>query len=352
MPSARHPGTRTPGGAPRRGTTSSWPGVLLCAALAGLPPAGSLGGPVPAEPGPGGVRMEPVNIFGDGNPENGVEDDRLDISSPAWNEDGLSAWNTAAGTVHCDGRNRGSAVVVDTSEFGRLREGVVIATSAHVLFDLESRALFGECSFHYMALDHLPGYRASIDLGRSRRGAFDPADPRTGPMFGRGDWAFLYVPGPVPGAAAHARLRPRAWSSLRGDVDAGASFRFIAFSPARRVIVISSPCRVAESRAEDLGGGSWAGQLLDDCDSEDGASGGGLVASLGGRHYLVGIRSGAHWDGGVFPPRRYPDGPPAGAVWDRSRNTNFSRAIDGELIEGLRSLVREIARVEQRDALL
>jgi hypothetical protein len=112
--------------------------------------------------------------------------------------------------------------------------------------------------------------------------------------------------------------------------------------------MISAPCNVKESDHGDLGGGAWPGQLLDDCDSEQGASGGGLVASRGDDHFLVGIRSGAHWDREVFPVREFPQGPPDGAAWDRSINTNFSRAIDQELIDGLHSLVRELSahRVE------
>ena len=108
--------------------------------------------------------------------------------------------------------------------------------------------------------------------------------------------------------------------------------------------MISENCQVAESTSGDLGGGTWAGQLLDDCDSEDGASGGGLVASTRSGHYLVGIRSGAHWDPEVFPPGEYPLGPPAGATWDILRNTNFSRAIDLPIIEALRAMVQDLGK--------
>lgn len=290
-----------------------------------------------------GLEVRQVNIFGDGDPLNGTEDSRIDMSSPSWNHAAHRPWNMAAGTVHCDGKNRGSAMIVDTGEYGELRGGVIIATSAHVLYDLENKQRFRACGFHYMALDSLPGYQGGIEWGRSLLGRFDPADQRTGPMFGRGDWAFLYVPETIPGIEPRGRLKLRPWSSV-ASVGEGVSYRFIGYSHAHRGMAISAPCQVTESLGDDLGGGAWAGQLLDDCDSEEGASGGGLVASFEGDHYLVGIRSGSHWDRDAFPQPRFPSGPPPGAAWDRRRNTNFSRAIDGELIEGLRELVLEIRR--------
>ena len=113
---------------------------------------------------------------------------------------------------------------------------------------------------------------------------------------------------------------------------------------------ISASCRVTESGSGDLGGGGWKGQLLDDCDSEGGASGGGLVATQGDQHFLVGIRSGSHWDAQRYPGNEYPAGPPDGDAWDVFLNTNFGRAIDEELVEVLRSLVIDLAGRASNDA--
>jgi hypothetical protein len=282
------------------------------------------------------------NIFGDGDPENGVEDSRIDMSSPAWNLATRRSWNMGAGTIHCDGRNRGSAVILDTLEFGGLSQGMIIATSAHVLFDLEKKRAFSSCRFHFMALDHLPGYQATIELERSSIGDFDPDAPRNGEFFGKEDWAFLYVDDDVPGLSHNGSLRLRSFQEVQELNEGLVEFQFIAFSQSKGSIAISSSCEVQESDASDLGGGGWEGQLLDNCDSEEGASGGGLVASNADSHFLVGIRSGSHWDGESYPPAEFPEGPPAGSRWDVRKNTNYSRAIDQELIESLRTLVQEI----------
>lgn len=97
-----------------------------------------------------------------------------------------------------------------------------------------------------------------------------------------------------------------------------------------------------ESARGDLGGGAWKGQLLDNCDSADGASGGGIVAVIDGQQYLVGIRNGSHWSEDVFPRKGFPDGPPDGSVWSRHANTNFARSIDSELIFELKKFLNLI----------
>ena len=287
------------------------------------------------------LRIQQVNVFGDGNPANGTEDNRIDMSSPAWNDDSRRPWNMGAGTIHCDGKIRGSAMIVDTREFKPAGGGLILATSAHVLYDLQQQRRFAACQFHYMALDHLPGYQADIDFSRSRLGSFDPSSARNSLLFGKEDWAFLYVSGPVAGISGSGRVRLRSFKSTVNGMRVPLQYQFIAYSPAADSIVISTQCEVAESTPGDLGGGAWPGQLLDNCDSEGGASGGGLVASTATGHYLVGIRSGAHWDSDAFPQRQFPNGPPDGARWDVRTNTNYGRAIDEELIDALRSLLME-----------
>jgi len=280
-----------------------------------------------------------VNIFGDGDPANGIEDNRIDMSSPLWNSDQRRSWNMGAGTVHCDGRNRGSAVIVDTSMFGGLDHGKIIATSAHVLFNLETKLRFKACRFHFMAIDHLPGYQADIRYEYSLLGDFDPSSPRTSDQFGKEDWAFLYIDDEVPGISTAGSLKLLPFVEAKTVNDDDTSFQFIAWSRSADSISISTSCEIKESGGSDLGGGSWPGQLLDNCDSEGGASGGGLIARNSSGYYLVGIRSGSHWDGDTYPADTFPSGPPDGSTWDITKNTNFGRAIDRELIAKLQWLV-------------
>jgi energy-converting hydrogenase Eha subunit B len=116
----------------------------------------------------------------------------------------------------------------------------------------------------------------------------------------------------------------------------------LAFDSSAGVISESKNCIVVESDGGDLGGGTWKGQLLDDCDSADGASGGGIIAALNQQHYLIGIRNGSHWNEQVYPTDRFPLGPPDGSTWDRRSNTNFGRAIDTHLLEEINLLIGSI----------
>ena len=81
------------------------------------------------------------------------------------------------------------------------------------------------------------------------------------------------------------------------------------------------------------------GQLLDDCDSTGGSSGGGIVAVSQGQQLLIGIRNGSHWSEQAYPAELYPTGPPDGANWDQSANTNFARALDESLLNELQIFV-------------
>jgi hypothetical protein len=234
-------------------------------------------------------------------------------------------------------------MILDLTGFGSQPPGLVLLTAAHVLFDLERERLFRACSFHYMGLSNIPVYQAAIDLSSARLGGFDPRQPRDQPSFGRGDWALLHVADPASAALREAGIKPAVFDSEAYRAPEGWSYHLIAWSEQNKGISVSVDCQVRESAAGDLGGGSWPGQLLDDCDSGLGASGGGLIVVNGGYRYLVGIRTGAHWDESVFPLPDYPAGPPAGARWDIHTNTNFGRALDVQIMEELKRFVRALA---------
>jgi len=290
-----------------------------------------------------------VNIFGDGNPENGVEDSRERVLGGWKKGHGLADQRLNAGSVSCDGKNRGTAMVVDTQEFVDGLNGVVLASAAHVFYDLEENRLFRHCEFHFLALGELSAYRAKIDLSIVRMGDYDPAMATGTLEFGEGDWAFVYVPRPwrnfKPGEATG--LLDFSSIQLESFQQSGGELRLIAFDSSEGVISVSRNCTVVESAHGDLGGGGWKGQLLDDCDSTDGASGGGIVAVKGGQQYLVGIRNGSHWSEEAFPGSEYPSGPPHGSVWSRHTNTNFARGIDTFLIDKFKKYIKGIEKKEK-----
>jgi hypothetical protein len=80
------------------------------------------------------VMTVPVNIFGDGNPENGIEDSRELVLSERGRGDNVPGYSLNAGTIKCDGKVRGTAMVVDTSQLAPRLKGVVVVTAAHVLY--------------------------------------------------------------------------------------------------------------------------------------------------------------------------------------------------------------------------
>ncbi|MGD9020816.1 MAG: hypothetical protein PVF46_03410 [Lysobacterales bacterium] len=288
------------------------------------------------------VRRVPVTVFGDGDPYNGIEDSR----EPVMGGRVPGALRPNAGALECDGEVRGTAMVVDTRDLAPGLPGVVLATAAHVLYDLEAQRRFRHCDFHFMALVALDGYRAQVELDRSRLGDFDPSRATADAGFGEGDWAFLYVPRPWRRYRPEDALPARAFSFTRSEEfrQSGGEIQLVALDAASGTVSLSRDCNVVESAGGDLGGGAWPGQLLDDCDSGGGASGGGIVAVLEGRAWLVGIRTGSHWSGQVFPAGDYPAGPPDGSLWDPRYNTNFARALDVRLLKELESFARGLER--------
>ena len=284
----------------------------------------------------------PVNIFGDGDPLNGVEDDREPVLAGPAEDGAANDLYLNAGTIVCDGSVRGTAMVVDTREFAADFTGALLLSAAHVFYDLDKKRLFRRCEFHFMGWRHAAGYRARIHMDSLLMGDFDPSRVTNRVEFGQGDWAFVYLRKAWKNYRPSQSLRLRAFAFDEGESfqQLGGAFRLVAFDSSAGVITASKNCTVVESERGDLGGGAWKGQLLDDCDSADGASGGGIIAVLDQQFYLVGIRNGSHWSEHLYPVERFPSGPPDGAIWDRRLNTNFGRAVDTRLLEEMQAVVQ------------
>ena len=291
-----------------------------------------------------GIAPVCAGVFGDPRGEGLVEDDRVPLGSDEWQHAGLGDWSLSSGTIHCDGRQRGSAIILSTEGLGPAPEGLVLATAAHVFYDLDTGDRFNACSFHYMGLSQLPGYRADIDMSSASLGGFRPGSSLESADFGQGDWAFLHVPGGVLAADHAKRLKPVAWEQVLEHPSGELSAQLLAWSIEHSAISVSRSCTVVHSHVGDLGGGVWPGQLLDDCDSGQGASGGGLLVTINEETVLLGIRTGSHWDPKTYPSEQFPNGPPPGARWDRETYTNFARAIDRNLLDKLNQFLRLLAR--------
>jgi len=199
------------------------------------------------------------------------------------------------------------------------------------------KRLFRRCQFHFMGWRDDAGYRARIDLKDARMGDFEPGQLTAKAVFGEGDWAFLLLRKAWKHYRPEQSLQLREFGFSQGESfqQYGGEFGLVAFDSAAAVITASNNCTVIVSGRDDLGGGVWKGQLLDDCDSADGASGGGIIAVVNHQQYLIGIRSGSHWSELAYPADGYLAGPPEGSAWDPRLNTNFGRAVDMQLLRVL-----------------
>lgn len=282
-----------------------------------------------------------VNIYGDGNPGNGAEDSREQLRPIHPGEQRISA-----GTIKCAGKIRGSAMVINTRVFAPVLKGAMLVTAAHVFYDLQKKRRFRRCEFQYPARGRLDGYRVRIRPDHVKMGRFDPMQTTTGLKFGEGDWAFVYIAEPWKSFRPDEGFNLRRFSNIEMESlqQSGGDIRIIAYDSSARAMSESSSCMVFESNSDDLGGGTWQGQLLDDCDSADGASGGGIVARVDQEQYVIGIRSGSHWSEKMYPAGEFPTGPPEGAVWNRQTNTNFARAIDDHVLNELEKFVTSLKK--------
>ena len=57
-------------------------------------------------------------VFGEGPLTETEHDDRIPMGSAEWSSLRLGDWIMSGGTIHCDGRRRGSAVILETGSLG------------------------------------------------------------------------------------------------------------------------------------------------------------------------------------------------------------------------------------------
>lgn len=286
-----------------------------------------------------------AGVFGDGDPSNGDEDDRRTLSQGAALP-GLSEWYRSGGSIFCDGAVRGSATLVDLAGLAPGRSGAVIATAAHVLVDLDTGLAWKRCEYRHQGLGELPGYQAPIRARWTLAGPFDAGVSPGEAENALNDWAFVWLGATwrQPGGA-QAVAPADVFQTENGQGQLG----LLAWNPDRDELSIAGGCRAVRSRFGDLSGDGQGAQLLDDCDSGTGASGGGLILTHKGSTHLVGIRGGQHWDGTLWPRERYPDGPPAGSRWDPNRYTNYARALDAGILRQVQHWWRSLGGVDAAD---
>jgi hypothetical protein len=285
-----------------------------------------------------GAQGVDAGVFGDGDPTNGDEDDRRTLSEGAAMA-GLSDWYRSGGTVFCDGAVRGSATIVDLDGLTPRRGGVVIVTAAHVLVDLATGLPWEQCEYRHQGLGELPGYQAPLQARFTLKGMFDTTAEPGDPENANGDWAFVWLGSDwnQPGGTRGLSL-----ADVHRAADGRGLLGLLAWDPGRGQLTLAAGCRAVLSRVDDLSGDAQGRQLLDNCDSGTGASGGALILAHGGVARLIGIRGGHHWNVDRWPPDRFPQGPPRGLPWDPTNHTNYARAVDAELLVSLRQWWAEL----------
>lgn len=245
----------------------------------------------------------------------------------------LRDWLQQAGTIFCDGAVRGSAVLATQPAADMTPSDLILVTAAHVFYDLELGQRWQRCFYHHQGMAARPGYRVPLRWEWVQTGDFNPLSNPSHAQQGAGDWAFVWLGGQwtPPEGTTGFRL---------GTLSAGGQPPFklasVAWHSQRQQLGAVGACQGVWSGHDDLGGGLWSGQLLDDCDDADGASGGALLQQRNGSVVLVAVRGGSHHalESGA---------PEAGAQWNVQQRTNYARALDANVLEALDGFLRELA---------
>lgn len=262
-------------------------------------------------------------MFGDGDPANGIEDDRELLVKAH----GLATKTPqAVGVILCryiediKGQRKtiyrtstGTLVRIDT------KEGYdVLVTAAHAFFRPDTNTEIDICHFH-------PGGKKKprIKLHRKYR-IYGFNDPKQRSR--RNDFAVVRINrkfSKVYGALEWARMSEREYLELSNR---GLVLEFIAFNREKRMLSVSRhDCRISPKGPGDYYYGIDS-IYLHSCDGTHGSSGGALIANIDGKSLLVGIQSAININRRTYPYKEYrkTNGIPAGAKFDPSNYTGVA----------------------------
>jgi len=267
-------------------------------------------------------------VFGDGNPRNGPEDDRIPV--PAENPH-LKALQ-ATGTIECDGVVRGSGTVLDTSDFADPQGWTIIVTVAHIFFETGTHRRRGSCIFiPYLGRD----YRRQIDLNYAVMGDYVPwSNPKTDDFIN--DWAVLALPAQLErfGGALKPVIAPEG----KALAQARDGLAVVGYDRTERKQAVSLNCRIVPLPPQ-LGAQARTKLYFTDCDTEPGASGGAVSYEKDGQFYLIGTYSGHYWRSTAADKAAHPNGPPEGSRFNPRTNANLFRVFDQQMVNAVRELV-------------
>ena len=273
-------------------------------------------------------------VFGDGNPKNGPEDDRIPIDE----NDNLARQLKATGLIHCDGVIRGSATVLDISEFADDQGYSVIATSAHIFFEQGTHRRRKSCWFHPYRGSN---YRRPIEFSRVIMGDYIPKRQQTTSDFGE-DWAFAWLGSNMEpfGASLRPALIKDGNPSLLKAIARRGKFAVAGYNSQERKVTVNLGCRPVPPPWKNANG--IAGKVVfTDCEGGQGTSGGAVAMAPGDEFRIIGIFAGHFWrrPGGTSDQER--NVPVDGSPYSRTSNSNFFRLFDLGMIDAIRELVAD-----------
>ena len=266
-------------------------------------------------------------IFGDGNPENGIEDQRL-ILSPEQQSQAESNAMAAVGTIMCDGGLRGTATHIQSPATDT--DQSIIVTAAHILFDVKSGKRYDSCSY-------LPKNKrlSAISFKTISEHSFNP---RNSNKIAQSENDIVFV-------ALNRVLHQPALLLSESRSIGGGKLSLLGYNSSQNHLTESTDCKQYRSiqfTSEKL--------LLHDCDARSGASGGPLIlrsdndqpakliAVHGGTLLIKTLLIDGMDKAESHSARR------DGSVVDPERWINQARRVDRAVLERLRRFVAYLAK--------
>ncbi|MDG0971805.1 MAG: trypsin-like peptidase domain-containing protein [Porticoccaceae bacterium] len=186
-------------------------------------------------------------IFGDGNPDNGMEDQRENAPKNLLN---------SVGTIFCDGGLRGTATHIKTA---LQQNRSIILTAAHVLFDQKTGMSFKQCSYR-------PENQrlSSIEFSSISTHQYKPESKN---KIQQSETDIVFV-------ALKKRAYQRSLELAQSKNTVANSLQLLGYNADSQKISLSSDCTSFESDSfisDQL--------LLHNCDALSGASGGPIITA-------------------------------------------------------------------------
>jgi len=251
-------------------------------------------------------------IFGDGDAQNGIEDQRQLAPRKILQ---------SVGTIYCDGALRGTATHVSIPSIAQSNATSIILTAAHVIYHKNTGILFETCVYRPQ------GKRlGSIDFVKISAHNFEP---QSSDKIQQATQDIVFI-------ALKKKLRGSGLM-LQAKEDADNELQLIGYNQNQDHISVSDDCREFSSKkfANNL-------LLLHNCDAGRGASGGPILDTTSGSVIAVHggtlvIRSGNNQPLNIMQ----------GAIPDPEALINQGRKIDSDIIARLKRFTAYPAKNSQ-----